>query len=179
MSPLEFVRKMSDIYFDEKEKCRRNSRRSWNFIFTLFFFLYLFQIFTAYIVWLDLAFYRLTDESAVLNIEEFRRLRLAALFFQGVVLGGIFLRFAAARFRGRWAMRVGEAGELIAFAALAGHLAWTIERRSYVFDGNGCFSSPLEGTHFYNGEIIVIFFLGWAIYKILLLSVAAWKTLRT
>lgn len=178
MTVKKFIKELSETYFSEKNKSWQNSRRCWSFIFASFFGLYLFQIYAADAEFQSFALWQSNAGEAFLNAEAFWQTKVSAIYFQGIVLSGIFIRFAAAHFRGKWFARFGELGELVGFAALVGHFRWTVGLRSGDFGGHACYSSGLAGMIPIGEQIISLFFLGWIFYKIFWLIAVTWKTVR-
>lgn len=173
MNPLKFIRALSETYFYEKDKCRKNSRRCWNLLFIAFFSLYLLQIYAAFVNYEAVAGYG----PERLNLEAFRQIQSRAIFLEGLVLLGVFVRVLAARFRGKWPIRFGELGELVALAAFYRHFEWT--RELYPIDRDFCGPTPaLAGFPEFLGSLYLLFFLGLAFCKIVLIIALAWKTVR-
>lgn len=175
MNPLKFVKNVSETYFAEKDKSWRSFKYAWDFLFIGFFALYLFQIYAAYVEWENLVVWQAVN---FIDPDEFWQTKLSAIYLQGVVLFGVFVRFMAAQFRGKWAVRFGELGGLIAIAAFFNHYFWTIDAQSKFFDGNICSSPGLIGMTPFNSQLLMLFFLCWALYKPTLLIALAWKTVR-
>lgn len=166
MSLRKFVKDVSETYFSEKDKSWNNSKRFWNFLFIGFFALYLFQIYTAYIDF---------NNQNLINPNEFWQTKLYAAYLQGIVLSGVFIRFASAQFRGKWFIRFGELGEFIGFAAFVRHLLWHFSSSA----GDYCTASPsIIGLTQINSQLLTLYFLGWFIYKTFWLIAVIWKTVR-
>lgn len=175
MSPLKFVKNVSETYFAEKGAARRGFKYAWDFLFIGFFALYLFQIYAAYVDWESLVVLQVVN---FIDPDDFWQTKLSAIYLQGVVLGGVFVRFLAAQFRGKWAVRFGELGALIAIAAFINHYLWTIDAQSKLFEGNACSSPGLIGMTPLNSQLLALFFLCWTLYKPTFLIAVAWKTVR-
>jgi hypothetical protein len=172
MIPLKFVKHAAEIYFDEKEKVWQKSRSCWNFIFIAFCCIYLLQIYGAFIN------YQTAMVSRLMDPEEFWRMQLTAMRIQGVMLFGIFIRFFAGHFRGKWAVRFGELGEFVAFATLLHHFNWIWEKFHAFHSGEGGAPSVLIGVPGIFGTLVIMFFYGWVFYKLAWMIDALWKTFR-
>jgi hypothetical protein len=166
MSPLKFVKALAATYFSEKDRLRDQSRRVWNSIFIGFFALYLLQIYGAYYEWQSVLELNRVDPDRAWQA------KLSALYLQGIVLFGIFIKFLTAHFRGKWFVRFGESGELIAFAAFLRHFLRSMENPSPYY------SRPLDEIPNLCGVLIVAYFTVWAAYKILRAFAVGWKTVR-
>ena len=178
MNPLKFVKAVSETYFTERDGIRNRSKRWWSFTFIAFFSLYLFQIYAAYMDWQSLIVQQAIENLFTISPDEFWQNKVNAMYLQGIVLFGVFVRFLAGQFRGRWFVRFGELGELIAFAAFLKHYLWTIEVKSKLFDGYACSSPSLIGLIPAAGQWLLFFFYCWLQYKILWIIAVTWKTVR-
>lgn len=160
MSAIKFIKKASENYFAEKDKCRHNSRRCWNFIFIAFFCVYLLQIYGAFVN------YQTATVARMMAPEDFWQIQITAMKIQGVMLFGIFIRFFSGHFRGKWSVRFGELGEFVAFASLLHHFNWILEKYHAFHSGEGGAPAPLIGVPEIFGSLIIMFFYGWVFYKI-------------
>jgi len=165
------TREISETYFSEIEKCRKNSKRFWSFLFLAFFASYLFQIYSAYV---EISY--ITDSNSII-LDEYWQFKIDAIKIQGIVLTGIFIKFLSSVFRGKWAIRFGEVGELIAFAAFWKHVLWTSEINSQYSNGVYCGSPYLIGMNWI-GNWIGLFIFSRLFCKILLVIAVSWKTVR-
>jgi len=177
MSPLKFVKAVSKTYFAERDKIRNRSKRWWSFTFIVFFSLFLFQIYAAYTDWQLLIVGQAIDNVNTLNPDEFWQTRVGALSLQGVVLLGVFIRFSAGQFRGRWFVRFGEVGEFIAFAAFARHSLWTQEVYAQ-FPAIYCGLPSLIGLTPAAAQWLSFFFFCWIFYKFAWIIAVTCETVR-
>jgi hypothetical protein len=180
MNPLKFVKNVSETYFAEKSKSWRNYKYVWDFLFISFFALYLIQIYSAYIDWERLVVLHAVNkwEWDFFTPDRFWQTKLSAIFLQGIVLLGVFIRFLAGQFRGRWFFRFGEFGGLIAIATLFNHYQWTVSVQSQFFQGNSCSSPGLLGMMPFASQWLMLFFFCWVLYKFTFLIAVTWVTVR-
>lgn len=177
MRPHKLFKEISETYFAEKDTVWSRSKRWWSFLFLLFFSLYLFQIYAAFMDWQPASNPMSFSETKDFDINIFWRTKVDALIIQGIVLFGIFVKFLTSQFRGRWFLRFGELGEVIAFAAFYKHYVWTNEVLSNL--GNVyCGSPSLFGMTPFVSQWLGLFFFCWFIYKILWIIAVTWKTVR-
>lgn len=175
MTAKKFIKDLSEIYFSEKNKSWKSSRLCWNFIFTAFFSLYLLQIYAAFANY-EVVAVAADSSSDWRNPEQFWAIQSQALYLEGIVLLGIFIRFLSTKFQGKWAVRFGILGEFIALAAFFRHFLWTHELYPL---SSGCVHAPaLIGTPDFSGSLNVLFFLILALSKVFLIIALVWKTVR-
>jgi len=169
----EFIKNISATYFAETDKVWEIAKRCWHFIFIGFLFIYALQIYGAYINYPSVA-----ARFGGINADEFWNAQAKAMTIQGILLLGIFIRYLSAHYRGKWAVRFGELGEFIAFASFIYHLDWILEKYHAFHSGEGGAQQTLIGVPFIFGDLIVLFFFGWVIYKIAFVIAVTWKTVR-
>lgn len=165
MNPLKFIKNVAETYFDERAKIQHRSKRWWNLTFTCFFALFLFQIYAAYLDWQTLVVRQAIDGEMTINAGLLWQNYASAMFLQGIVLGGIFVRFLFGQFRGRWFVRFGELGELVAFAAFLKQFEWMREIHSHPSLADYCGTQSLIGINPTVGQWLTFFFFCWVIYK--------------
>lgn len=178
MNPFNFIRAASEIYFEERDKIRHRSKRWWILALIAFFALYLWQVEEIYANWTELAVRQAVAGETIYDLDEIWRMRASVIGLQGIVLGGIFLRFLAGQFRGRWFVRFGELAELIALAAFLNHAAWTHEVYSQPGYAHLCGLPSLIGLTHGAGQWLGFFFYCWILYKAVWLIVVAIETAR-
>ncbi len=178
MNPLKFVKATAETYFAEKTTAWRSLKYFWDAVFIGFFALYLFQIYAAYIDWSQLAALAVINNWNSIDPAALWQTKLSAIYLQGIVLFGVFLKFLSAQFRGTWFLRFGELGGLIAIAAFFQHYRWTVEVRSTFFEGSACSEPGLLGMVSFNSQWLMLFFFSWVLYKFIFLIAVMWKTVR-
>ena len=175
MNLLKSIKSISKTYFAERDKTWKRSKRWWSFTFVCFFSLFLFQIYAAYTDWQSLVDIAGINDLTTPDLNDLWQTKADALYLQGIVLFGIFTRFLSGQFRGRWFVRFGELGEIIAFAAFCQHYVLTIQVNSKTV---ACGSSFLTGMVPFNSQWIGCFFFGWFVYKMTWIIAVIWKTVR-
>jgi hypothetical protein len=179
MTAREFIKDLTGNYFYERDQIRRSSRRCWGFIFVVFTAFFLLQIYGALVNWGVTVTYRALDGSGGFDSDSLWRHYRTAIFFQAVVLLGVFVHFVAAQFRGKWFIRFGEVGDFIALAAFCRHFQWTHELYPLGSDPYICSSAPvLAGVPTPSATLIFLFCLGLAFCKVVVVLVLAWKVIR-
>lgn len=168
MHILEFVRNWSDIYYADKEKLQAKSKIYWTFVLLLFTANVCLQLYGLYLSRNDLIF----------DSYRFRSRQSTALIYQTVILIGFLIKYISLQYRSRFALKLGEVGELIAFSSCLGHRILTIQIHNESFYGQGSYFEPLIGISPHIGSLILGCFSVWVIYKILWIIAVMWKTIR-
>ena len=161
MELFQFIKNVSATYFAEMDSIRQISKRCWHFIFIGFLLIYALQVYGAYVNYPAVA-----AKFGSLYANEFWQAQIKAIFIQGIVLLGIFVKYLSAHYRGKWAVRFGELGEFVAFASFLYHLRWILEKYPDFRFGVRGVSQLLNGVPFIFGDLMVLFFVGWIVYKI-------------
>jgi hypothetical protein len=178
MNPFKFIKAVSETYFAERSKIQHRSRRWWSVTFIGFFALYLFQVYAAYADWQILAVQHAIYGGIPINLDEIWQNKTAGMYLQGIVLGGIFIRFLFGQFRGKWSVRFGELGEYIAIAGFLKHFALTYEFYSHPAYANHCGPSSLIGLIPFVSQWLTFFCFCWIVYKFTWIIAVTCETVR-
>ncbi len=165
-----FLKNWIETYYTQKEKNLNRSRVS-----SLLIFLLVFSLFTLQIN----SYNQLIRELDGQISSDLYSGIIKALVFQATIVLGLFVRFLALRFKGKFAFRFAEAGVLIAFFAWLGHFVWT---NQWMEDASKfmpvCFPPILLYTPYLPAVGLTFGFIGWFFYKIIFLIAVTWKTVR-
>ena len=173
MGLFQFIKNVSATYFAEMDKVWQSSKRCWHFIFIGFLLIYALQVHGAYVNYPAVA-----AKFGGIDPNEWWNAQVKAMYIQGIVLLGIFIKYLSAHYRGKWAVRFGELGEFIAFASFLYHLNWVLEKYPDFHIGKRGASQFLTGVPFIFGDLIILFFIGWVTYKIAFAIAVTLKTVR-
>jgi hypothetical protein len=170
MKSLNFIKNWIEMYHSEREKGLRNARFFSLPIFLFVLFLFVLQIY---------ALKQITDTSDSSISLQFLNGTIKALTFQITIVLGLFIRFLALKFSGRYALRFSEVGILIAFSAWLSHYIWTYQVISEIQRTTDlCFPPVLLYTPHLPASLLTLGFFGWVLYKIMFVIAVTWKTVR-
>ena len=173
MGLFQFIKNVSATYFSEMDRVWQSSKRCWHFIFIGFLLIYALQVYGAFVNYPAVA-----AKFGGIDPNEWWSAQVKAMYIQGIVLLGIFIKYLSAHYRGKWAVRFGEVGEFIAFASFLYHLKWILEKYHAFHSGEGGAPQTLIGVPFVFGDLIILFFIGWITYKIAFAIAVTLKTVR-